>query len=1769
MALSKLQQLKLLLWKSWKTQIRRKVGTAVELLLPLLFVALVVGMKGLVKPESFPTQYQSTDYALNAVPWPKATKVVYYPPTGDSAKIMQQVAAMAKASNQTMQFLPVQTLDDLANAGQGSTSTIGVNFTLANGGSFGDNSTFWLRFPRNPYCTSYSNYSQCATNENYTWRTLRIYAGLFFEKGPKAVMNMFENERYFMAGFARMQYEIQKSIVNLKTTGNANTNAPIWNVLESYMQLFPYAEYIQNNYATFGVKFTMPLVIVLAYLYPVLALTRDIVMEKEMRLKEAMKMMGMKSSIYWLGWFLKSLIMHVPAIVISVIILKASGVIEYVNALVLLIFFLLYLICIISFSFMVSTWFSSAKTAAAVSGILFFAAYVPASVMARSYTQGTLKTGSLMGSCIFMNTCMYWGWNTIGSWEEIVTPMGFRQIRTPPNFDDPFTLGNVLIMFIFDTLLYSFIAFYVENVFPGEFGVSKPWYFLFTPTYWCPGRGKNTEEPVADAGSGAAGDKIEAEPPNLEAGVRIVNLSKKYDNGKLAVKSLSLNMYEDQITCLLGHNGAGKSTTMHILTGLYEPTGGTAYINGHDIRTDMEGCRESLGLCPQVNTLFNLLTVEEQLYFFGRLKGIDAHSISKEINLMLDDLEMPEKRHVFPNGLSGGMKRKLCVGIALIGGSKVVFLDEPTSGMDPAARRATWELIVKNKPGRTILLTTHFMDEADLLGNRIAIMAEGNLRALGSSLFLKKRFGVGYQMVLVKKDGCNENTVIDFVMAHIKDAKLLNNVGAELSFQLPDESSHLFEPMFRELETRQAALGIQSYGVSCTTLEEVFLKVGEEAEEAEASEGGNSPGGRAVTDKEKHSIPNNLKNEVAVNTDSTEFEMGLKGGSESGYQSEHEHLMGPGLRLTMQRFWALLVKRYISSKRDWKVAVMQLLLPVLFTVLAMVVARNSNPLGRTSEGQPPSYLVPSSYNKPEIPWVDNVLNPALVPTGDALASAFARMPYNKNIGNQTTDMLNFLLNDHRKRRQEFLVRNMGAFSLSEMAGSKINGTLWISTEGAHAVGTFINLYMQSVLQAATGNRNLTLDTVNFPFARDATVEAGSSILQDGTGFNVAFFCVFGYGFLYGSYIIFLVRERMSKAKHIQLVSGVSPVTYWLSNYFWDMVNSLVPIACIMIVLAAFSAEAYTNGGRMGLVFLLLLLFSWAYIPVMYIFSRFFAVPATGFSVAIIFNLITGMGTLIGVNVVRSLASLDKDLFDDAVIVTKAFYPFPNFAFGLGMMDIYKNWQLIESCKFVLNKVLTPALLNTLIASGVIPEAYRTNTNGLCTATDVTSPQLQRLTQFPDPTFHLQTNYVAWEPPGIAKCLLALFIEGIGFFAIVLLMEYNFFIPKKKAKDMQMEREGDDEDVAAERQRLLSGTNTTNDIVQIRDLTKVYPKKSRKQQPKLAVDHVTFGIRTSECFGLLGVNGAGKTTTFGMLTGDHPPTAGEVSIDGYNIVSNLEEVRQRIGYCPQFDALNEHLTGRETLEMYGRLRGVNPDRLSRVVQELIERMDLTQHCERECGTYSGGNKRKLSTAMALIGDPPVVFLDEPTTGVDPGTRRFLWDILATITKQGRCVVLTSHSMEECEALCTRLTIMVSGRLRCLGSIQHLKSRFGQGYTVSLKLPFGADTGNVKDFMATTFPGSELKEEHHGLLNYNLPQEGMLWSQIFGQLEKGKKTLGLEDYSVSQTTLEQIFIRFARQQEEDDAMARSIEDALEEGRVPEHHNPTSEARMSRGVSTTSRV
>ena len=619
---------------------------------------------------------------------------------------------------------------------------------------------------------------------------------------------------YFNETFIALQSALSRAFILSKSS--------IVPIPEIHLQRYPYPPYYSDP-LLMKLEQILSVVIIMAFLYTAINTVKYITIEKEKQLKETMKIMGLPSWLHWLAWFVKTLLLLTLSISLITFLLCANitkklSIFEYSDWSVIWLFLFVYSIATICFCFMMSVFFSKANIAAAVSGFMWFIFQMPYSLVSASYDQMTL--GSKMGISLFSNSALSFGFQLIMRHEGTSKGLQWSNLFSPVTVDDNFSVGLTMVMLLVDALIYLLIALYFEKVMPGEFGIAEPWYFFVTKKFWT--NEVNDNAPLEDMNQNL--DNIEKEPMGKHAGIQIRGLRKVFNKSKVAVTGLNLNMFEDQITVLLGHNGAGKTTTMSMLTGMFSPTSGTALINGCDIRKNIDGVRQSLGLCPQHNVLFNELTVAEHITFFCRLKGVPKSKVKEEIKKYVELLELQDKENAQAHTLSGGMKRKLSIGVALCGNSKVVLCDEPTSGMDPSARRALWDLLQREKAGRTILLSTHFMDEADILGDRIAIMAEGDLKACGSSFFLKKKFGVGYRLICVKNTECQPQKLTNILQKYIPNVTMESNIGSELSYVLNEDYCEIFQDLLEDLESNTETCGISGYGISLTTLEEVFLR---------------------------------------------------------------------------------------------------------------------------------------------------------------------------------------------------------------------------------------------------------------------------------------------------------------------------------------------------------------------------------------------------------------------------------------------------------------------------------------------------------------------------------------------------------------------------------------------------------------------------------------------------------------------------------------------------------------------------------------------------------------------------------------------------------------------------------------------------------------------------------------------------------------------------------------------------------------------------------
>jgi ABC-2 type transport system ATP-binding protein len=292
----------------------------------------------------------------------------------------------------------------------------------------------------------------------------------------------------------------------------------------------------------------------------------------------------------------------------------------------------------------------------------------------------------------------------------------------------------------------------------------------------------------------------------------------------------------------------------------------------------------------------------------------------------------------------------------------------------------------------------------------------------------------------------------------------------------------------------------------------------------------------------------------------------------------------------------------------------------------------------------------------------------------------------------------------------------------------------------------------------------------------------------------------------------------------------------------------------------------------------------------------------------------------------------------------------------------------------------------------------------------------------------------------------------------------------------------------------------------------------------AVRGVSIDVARGEVFGFLGPNGAGKTTTLRMLTTLLPIDSGTATVAGFDVARQPQQVRTRIGYVSQLGGADELATGRENLILQGRLYGASRARVAPRAQALVELLDLAEFADRRVATYSGGQRRRLDIALGLVHEPSVIFLDEPTTGLDPQSRANLWDHIRALRERGTTVFLTTHYLEEADVLCDRLMIMDHGQIVAEGTPRTLKQQVaGDAIVISLRPDDGGD-GQGTERAAPVLRAEPYVREltaDDGQVRLYVDDGGTALPQLIRLLDA--RGIGIRSISMSEPTLDDVFLR----------------------------------------------
>ena len=1036
------------------------------------------------------------------------------------------------------------------------------------------------------------------------------------------------------------------------------------------------------------------------------------------------------------------------------------------------------------------------------------------------------------------------------------------------------------------------------------------------------------------------------------------------------------------------------------------------------------------------------------------------------------------------------MRRKLSTAIAVCGGSRFVTLDEPTAGMDPVARRELWTLLKGVRVGKCMLLTTHYMDEADVLGDRVAIMAKGELRCVGSGRFLKRHFGKGYLLSLRSgaENGFKEthkNGITSLVSSHVPKSTLTVAEPAKLVYSLPFDDVGRFSGLFDELDSP------------------VALTVG--GEHVSAAFASWSKRGTGAIDAALVITPGQYKGKWAVIDHADAASL-----VEEAQDAQSQGAVGVIIANTDEANpnKILMIPATPSGET--------LDIPV-FTI-SKNTGEHIRALGAPALGAgAPAEISDSVLNISSIDITLTTLEDVFVQVGeddtvkpDASrgAGVDALKPGGTDREATPTHMQIIAL---MRKRVHVARHDMKTLLLLLPPIIATVAGFWLNVSGAMVSSKAKNLY---------GDQPACRDvSAQWPCARDCYTcsdwLAGTCGLAcgDEAKDEIQGYCVSDWfddispavlpirvdvptlqkdmmcpgnwlmsylnaAILMGGFLLVpgllaepIVCERVSRQRNLLTVSGCDFRAYWIGTFASDFAVMLFLSATAWIAMAASGppgARFYSDG------------------------RIFYVMPC--FSVHL-----------------TALSYAGSNIFSSGALCIAGF---PMICLGLIVLPVFMVLAVTQ-------------LFGPDNADWWDDEAFTGNEmiGAVLWGLAVFSPHGNLLVACVLITWQKFTRSLADDFPSVEGCASIALLEATALFAL------TFYLDVRAVRSLPLRsapRPTDrlDPKVMEERERVLALPDKHDESLRLCELRKVFPPKRPGAPPTVAVQNLTVEVSQGSIFGLLGANGAGKTTAMSMVMRAIEPTAGDARLAGHSVLPHGEFITGAgsLGVVNQHNTLWDLMNSEEHLELFARLRGVAPADVTGIVNAALAQTELWPHRHKLTKMLSGGMKRKLCVAIALIGDPKIVMLDEPSAGLDPVSKRTLWGLVLD-TMSDRAVVLTSHNMEEVEALCSKIGIMTTGQLRCLGTADELKDQLCTGYELTIKLgnarAGAATSALVQRSVLETFD-AKLEAAHAGLLVFTLGDRTKL-GHAFGELEALKARLQLEEYSIAQPTMEQVFLQ----------------------------------------------
>ncbi|KAH7911599.1 hypothetical protein BJ138DRAFT_1062831 [Hygrophoropsis aurantiaca] len=1385
-----------------------------------------------------------------------------------------------------------------------------------------------------------------------------------------------------------------------------------------------------------GLRTLLVLALFICYIGIAYQLPGSFTGERANLLTSHMKAMGLLDSARILSWHVSISLAYLPAWII-VSILWHYRIFSATNAGLVLVVHLLLGFSLASWSFFIAAPFGKSPQLAAVASTFLAIMFA---ILALVFSKASTLAATIF-TLIFPPGYYIFAIRAICGWENHQMPTNLLK----PDPDSHLTLLPLIIAAIIDVFLWPYLGVLWER---RLYDAREP----SSRGFWsCCRRTKKAELPLHPDGTA----------------ISIRNLGKVFPSSLLhrekgpvtAIADLTLNVPKSGIFVLLGSNGAGKSTALSIIGNLLGRSTGSITFEGGLTHPP----RGTLGIVPQKNVLFPELTCYQTLRVWRAVKrSNESGDDDDDYEQLLRDCDLGKKIHSNASTLSGGQKRKLQLAIGLIGGSKIVLVDECTSGVDPLSRRALWRTLTSVRHDRTIVFTTHFLDEADLLADNIAILAApGKLVADGTPVALKSSLGQGYSVQatfdfsdLSEKDHANPPIeVLERIRALAPDCSMSLSSPTQASYHLKSKEPTVVENVLQLLDDERAQLRVASYDVLGTSIEDIFLDLMARETRSSTPDGEKSLSSSDIMSE--RTVPDLLNSRP---TSITPVVLNLTDGRP---------------RSPFSQALTIFHKRALVARRSW-------LTPLLVVLIAVCGA--CIPLFYLS-GQAAT-CTQKFKNETVIPLYlpdSPLMLLAFGPESDILTSPpditetlgnSAMFLLTKNIANNATFVETI--------QQDYLNITNGGISIDTTTGNSL--IAWEASPPGLMGPSMMNLATNILYNRALNASGDTAGTPSIIMANYASFPP----IAEGTLVDLKWIAFFGAAMAVfpAFFSLYVSRERRSAVQAMQLSNGLSdPIGLWLGHLLFDSIFSITLATIITIIFATTTNQFH------GLGFFWFILVQYGIVGALFAYcvSLFMTSPLASFAAVAGYQIVMYILYLAGYLLTLTYAKTSQA--NNIITI------------------IHFTLSILSPVASVMRTAFISVNLFSLLCDGSTP---------------VTTSSLGVIMRYGGP-------------------ILYLFIYGLVLLAILVWVDSGSLIPRSllKTRKQQQQQEQELEELATSRKDVADearAVSRSDDALRLLHITKSFDGKR-------VVDDVAFGVSRDTIFAMLGPNGAGKTTTFNMIRGDIVPDRGDVLIKGVSVVTSPRNARLSLGVCPQFTAIDSQLTVREHLIIYGRLKGLNSGtELNADVDALMRATGLHVYADRLASQLSGGNQRKLSLAIALIGNPAVVLIDEFSTGIDAKIKREMWGTLRDVAV-GKAVVITTHSMEEASALANKVGI-ISKQMLAIGTTDSLAARYAT-YQVHFSCPTREDVVRAQTLMSR-IPGAKLADDVATRFEVPVRDEQRVRSEDGSESEDGMTLARLfhilssqgdfQEYTVEKATLESVFLKVIRENnvlEEDSA------------------------------------